>query len=82
MEETTMTTQTGREATMAMAHPITRRRPGQETHTVAPSHRPSSVTPEDRKVQIAAAKARVTLDKRLGVETDEWIVALSQEKPE
>lgn len=67
---------------MAMAHPITRRRPDQEAHTVAPSHRPASVTPDERKVQIAAARARVTLDRRLGVETEDWIVALSQEKPE
>jgi hypothetical protein len=53
-----------------------------ETRAVAPSRRPASVSPGDRKVQIAAAKARVTLDQRLGVDTPDWIVALSQEKPE
>ena len=67
---------------MAMAHPVTRRRPGKEASTVAPSHRPASVSPEERKVQIAAAKARVTLDRRLGVDTEDWIIALSQEAPE
>ncbi|GAA4048282.1 hypothetical protein GCM10023063_39660 [Arthrobacter methylotrophus] len=50
-----------------------------ETRTVSPSQRPASVSPEDRKVQIAAAKARVTLDKRLGEDTPEWIAALARE---
>jgi hypothetical protein len=31
--------------------------------SIAPSRRPASVSPEDRRVQIAAAKARITLDK-------------------
>jgi hypothetical protein len=53
-----------------------------ETRAVAPSQRPASVSAEDRKVQIAAAKARVTLDQRLSEDTPDWIVALSQEKPE
>jgi flagellar biogenesis protein FliO len=53
-----------------------------ETRAVAPPQRPASVSAEDRKVQIAAAKARVTLDQRLGEDTPGWIVALSQEKPE
>lgn len=51
------------------------------TRAVAPSHRPDSVGAQDRKVQIAAAKARVSLDKRLGEDTPAWIVALSAEKP-
>ncbi|MFH5879843.1 hypothetical protein [Arthrobacter sp. NA-172] len=53
-----------------------------QSHVVAPLPRPASVSPEDRKVQIAAAKARVTLDQRLAETTPGWIVALSQEKPE
>ncbi|WP_284753102.1 hypothetical protein [Arthrobacter sp. efr-133-R2A-120] len=53
-----------------------------ETRAVVPSQRPASVSAEDRKVQIAAAKARVLLDKRLGEDTPGWIVALSAEKPE
>ena len=52
-----------------------------ETRALAPSQRPASVSPEDRKVQIAAAKARVVLDQRLGVDTPGWIVALSAENP-
>ena len=53
-----------------------------ETRALAPSQRPASVSAEDRKVQIAAAKARVLLDRRLGEDTPGWIVALSGEKPE
>lgn len=49
---------------------------------VEPSKRPVSVDPADRKVQIAAARARITLDKLTGDQTEEWIVALSKEKPE
>ncbi|MEV8148822.1 hypothetical protein AB0O52_11845 [Arthrobacter sp. NPDC080073] len=52
-----------------------------ETRAVGPSQRPALVSPEDRKVQIAAAKARVLLDRRLGVDTPGWIVDLSREKP-
>jgi hypothetical protein len=48
--------------------------------TIAASRRPASVSPEDRRVQIAAAKARFTLDKLTGDVTDEWITALSQGK--
>lgn len=53
-----------------------------ENRAVVSSQRPASVGAEDRKVQIAAAKARVTLDKRLGEDTPGWIVALSAGKPE
>jgi hypothetical protein len=68
---------------MAMAHPITRRRPSQPSaDSIAPSTRPASVSPQDRKVQIAAAKARITLDRLTGDLTPDWIVALSKEKPE
>ncbi len=52
------------------------------TESVTPSRRPASVKPEDRKVQIAAAKARVTLDRLTGDDTPEWIIALSKEMPE
>lgn len=50
--------------------------------SIAPSRRPASVSPEDRRVQIAAAKARITLDKLTGGVTEDWIIALSKEKPE
>lgn len=53
-----------------------------ETRVAAPSRRPSSVSPEDRKVQIAAAQARLVLHDRLGDETPDWIIALSKEQPE
>lgn len=49
---------------------------------VGPSRRPASVKPEDRRVQIAAAKARITLDRLTGDPTLEWIIALSKEQPE
>lgn len=68
---------------MAMAHSATRRRPAQsDVDSIAPSRRPASVTPQERKVQIAAAKARVTLDKLTGDVTPDWIIALSKEQPE
>lgn len=68
---------------MAMAHPVTRRKsPQSSVDSIAPSHRPASVSPQDRKVQIAAAKARITLDKLTGDVTPDWIIALSKEKPE
>ncbi len=51
--------------------------------SVTPSRRPpASVKLEDLKVQIAAAKARVTLDRLTGDDTPEWIIAVSKEKPE
>ncbi|MCZ9884849.1 hypothetical protein [Arthrobacter sp. B2a2-09] len=53
-----------------------------EPRALTPSQRPALVSSEDRKVQIAAAKARVLLDQRLGEDTPGWIVALSAEKPE
>ncbi len=60
------------------------RRKGQvsDCDAVAPSRRPASVKPEDRRVQIAAAKARITLDRLTGDPTPEWIIALSKEQPE
>lgn len=62
---------------------IKHRRSGQvDTDAIPPSRRPASVTPEERKVQIAAARARVSLDKLTGDVTEEWIIALSKEKPE
>lgn len=69
---------------MSMAKPATRRNPDHAAvdREVPASRRPASVSREDRRVQIAAAKARVTLDKRLGVETPDWIIALSHEVPE
>ncbi|TSE17858.1 hypothetical protein B1A87_002990 [Arthrobacter sp. KBS0703] len=53
-----------------------------ETDEIEPSRRPASVSPADRRVQISAAKARVTLDKLTGDETPRWIIALSKEPPE
>jgi hypothetical protein len=68
---------------MAMTHaPAKRRRAAPEPRTVEPSHRPATVSREDRRVQIAAAKARVSVDKLTGDETPEWIIALSMEQPE
>lgn len=45
----------------------------------APARR-RTTSSRDRRVQIAAAKARVTLDKRLHVETPQWIIDLANEK--
>jgi hypothetical protein len=60
-----------------------RRKPSHpETESIVPSQRPASVSPQDRRVQIAAARARVTLDKLTGDKSPEWIIALSKEKPE
>lgn len=59
-----------------------RRLSDSKTESVTPSRRPASVTPADRKVQVAAAKARMTLDRLTGDDTPEWIIALSKEKPE
>ncbi|HKU31804.1 MAG TPA: hypothetical protein VJQ60_15060 [Arthrobacter sp.] len=59
--------------------------PPQPTGPPAPSGHPAPSGPpgpEDHRVQVAAAKARVTLDRRLGETTPDWIVALSREKPE
>lgn len=53
-----------------------------EAESIAPSRRPASVSPPDRRVQIAAAQARRTLDRLTGDVTPEWIIALSKEKPE
>lgn len=49
---------------------------------VRPLTRPACIPPEERRVQIAAAKALITLDQRRGIETPTRIVALSLEKPE
>jgi hypothetical protein len=43
-----------------------------------PRRRASS---HDRRVQIAAAKARVSLDQRLSLPTPPWIIQLANEKP-
>jgi hypothetical protein len=68
---------------MAMAQPVAPRRYAESNaDSIAPSRRPASVSPQDRKVQIAAAKARITLDKLTGDVTPDWIIALSKEKPE
>jgi hypothetical protein len=50
-----------------------------KANSPAPARRRSSSS-RDRRVQIAAAKARVTLDRRLRVETPQWIVDLANEK--
>jgi hypothetical protein len=52
-----------------------------ETDTAQPSRRPESASTADRKVQIAAAKARITLDKLTGDATPQWIISLSEEAP-
>ncbi|MBT8159962.1 hypothetical protein KKI43_05835 [Arthrobacter sp. GN70] len=63
------------EAAAAAPAPRTVQPPG-------PAAPPGPPAPEDHRVQIAAAKARITLDQRLGETTPDWIVALSREKPE
>lgn len=50
--------------------------------SIEPSRRPPSYSPQERKVQIAAARARVTLDKLTGDITPDWIIALSKEVPD
>ncbi|NVM96086.1 hypothetical protein [Arthrobacter wenxiniae] len=83
MEGTQIKTQADRTMTMTLAHTGTPRKPTQTNmDSIAPSRRPASVTPEDRKVQIAAAKARITLNELTGDVTPDWITALSKEEPE
>jgi hypothetical protein len=66
-----------------MAKSAPHRRPtDDEMDDIPPSRRPASVSPADRRVQIFAAKARVTLDKLTGDDTPRWIIALSKETPE
>lgn len=68
---------------MAMAHATDHRRSSRaDTDAIQPSRRPASVDPAQRKVQIAAAQARVTLDKLTHDVTPDWIIALSKEQPE
>lgn len=68
---------------MAFASRLTRRRQAKSgLDLIAPSTRPASVSPQDRKIQIAAAKARITLDRLTGDVTPDWIIALSKEKEE
>jgi hypothetical protein len=83
MKRTAKTAQARRKSTMITAHRASRRAfTPPSGDSIAPSRRPASVSPEDRRVQIAAAKARITLDKLTGDVTEEWIVAPSKEKPE
>lgn len=42
------------------------------------AHRPASY---DRGVQIAAARLRLVTDRKLGLETPEWVKELAAEKP-
>jgi hypothetical protein len=72
----------GRRSAMAKCRAEKRRFFDSKTESVAPSRRPASVTPAGRKVQVAAAKTRMTLDRLTGDDTPEWIIALSTEKPE
>jgi hypothetical protein len=58
---------------------MTEKAPATTSDGTAPVRRRSSSS-RDRRVQIAAAKARVTLDKRLRVETPQWIIDLANEK--
>ena len=64
---------------MSMTANAARRKAGT---SAAPSTQREPGSRHDRRVQIAAAKARVTLDKRLDEETPQWIVDLANEKAE
>ncbi|MDQ4501848.1 hypothetical protein [Sinomonas sp. ASV322] len=66
---------------MAVAHDAKHKQSRRERQ-IAPSRRPASVSPEDRRVQIAAARARIEIDKLTGDATPDWIIALSKEQPE
>jgi hypothetical protein len=70
-----MTAQASRRVTTSM----TEKAPVPKSDGAAPVRRRSSSS-RDRRVQIAAAKARVTLDRRLRVETPKWIIDLANEK--
>lgn len=70
-----MTAQAPGSVTMSMAENA----PAPKAGSAGPLRRRSSSS-RDRRVQIAAAKARVTLDKRLHVETPKWIIDLANEK--
>ena len=48
----------------------------------APSTRSSSLSMQDRAIQITAAQTRVIADQKIGRETPDWIIALSKEQPE
>lgn len=58
---------------------MTEKAPAPPASSPAPARR-RTTSSRDRRVQIAAAKARVTIDKRLHVETPKWIVDLANEK--
>ncbi|WP_460991171.1 hypothetical protein [Sinomonas soli] len=58
---------------------MTEKAPAPTSDGTAPVRRRSSSS-RDHRVQIAAAKARVTLDKRLRVATPKWIIDLANEK--
>lgn len=63
---------------MATDHATVRRGSSpSQSDIMVQSRCPPSVSPAeaDRRAQIAAAKTRVTLDKRTGDETPEWIIA-------
>lgn len=58
---------------------MTERAASSKADSPSPARR-RTTSSRDRRVQIAAAKARVTLDKRLRVETPQWIIDLANEK--
>lgn len=69
-----MTVQASRSVTTSMTE-----KAAASKSSPGPVRRRSSSS-RDRRVQIAAAKAKVTLDRRLRDETPQWIVDLANEK--
>lgn len=60
----------------------TSRRQGAHAAAPAPDQAPApSFDPDERAVQIAAAKLRLVTDRRLGKVTPEWVKVLAAEKP-
>jgi hypothetical protein len=68
---------------MSMTHQASQ---GHGAHAAAPNSAArkngrSAEVPEDRAVQIAAARLRLVTDRRLGKATPEWVKSLAAEKP-
>ncbi|MEZ2390367.1 hypothetical protein AB6813_12620 [bacterium RCC_150] len=63
---------------LSAADPARRVEHAPAARSVAPPLLPASA--EDRNVQLAAAEARVALDRRLGEDTPGWISALAQQR--
>lgn len=66
---------------MAMAHAATRGPIPRGIDFIAPSRRSVSIGPQDRRVEIAAAKPRITPTNSCEVSPD-WITAFARGKSE